>query len=43
MVSNFFKKLWFVLSEVFSSFRKNNDLTAASSLTFYAMLALIPI
>jgi membrane protein len=42
MVSNFFKKPWFVLSESFSSFRKNNDLTAASSLAFYAMLALIP-
>jgi membrane protein len=42
MLRNFFKKLWFVLSEAISSFRKNNDLTAASSLAFYAMLALIP-
>ena len=42
IVSNSFKKLWFVLSEALSSFRKNNDLTAASSLAFYAMLALIP-
>ena len=41
-MSTFFKKLSLVLSEVFSSFRKNNDLTAASSLAFYAMLALIP-
>ncbi len=42
MVSNPLKKFWFVLSEALSSFRKNNDLTAASSLAFYAMLALIP-
>jgi membrane protein len=42
MVSNFYKKSWSVLSEAFSSFRKGNDLTAASSLAFYAMLALIP-
>ena len=41
-VSDLFKKLSLVLSRVFSSFRKNNDLTAASSLAFYAMLALIP-
>ena len=42
IVPNSFKKFWFVLSEAFSSFRKNNDLTAASSLAFYAMLAVIP-
>ena len=42
MVSNSFKKPWFILSEAVSSFRKNNDLTAASSLAFYAMLAVIP-
>jgi membrane protein len=42
IVSDFFKKLRLVLPEAFSSFRKNNDLTAASSLAFYAMLALIP-
>jgi membrane protein len=42
LVSNSIKKPWFVLSEAFSSFRKNNDLTAASSLAFYAMLAIIP-
>ena len=36
------KKLTIVLSEVFSSFRRNNDLTAASSLAFSATLALIP-
>lgn len=36
------RKLRVVVSEAFSSFRKNNDLTAASSLAFSAMLALIP-
>ena len=41
-VYNFIKKVWFVHSAALSSFRKNNDLTAASSLAFYAMLALIP-
>ena len=42
IVSAFLKKLWIVLVESFSSFRKNNDLTAASSLAFSAGLALIP-
>ncbi len=36
------KKQWLVLSEALSSFMRNNDLTAASSLAFSAMLALIP-
>ena len=36
------KKHWLVLTEALSSFMRNNDLTAASSLAFSAMLALIP-
>jgi len=36
------KKVWAVLSEASSAFVRNNDLTAASSLAFSAMLALIP-
>ena len=36
------KKSWMVSADVFSSFRRNNDLAAASSLAFSAMLALIP-
>lgn len=36
------KKQWLVFIEALSSFRRNNDLTAASSLAFSAMLALIP-
>jgi len=36
------KKQWLVLTEALSSFMRNNDLTAASSLAFSAMLALIP-
>ncbi len=36
------KKIQIVLSESFSSFRKNNDLSAASSLAFSATIALIP-
>lgn len=36
------KKVWVVISDAFSSFRKNNDLSAASSLAFSATLALIP-
>ncbi len=39
---DFLQKMRFVLSEAFLSFRKNNDLTAASSLAFSAMLALVP-
>lgn len=39
---DFIKKLGVLLSEAFGSFRKNNDMTAASSLAFFAMLALIP-
>lgn len=40
--SDHIKKTWAVLSEAMSSFARNNDLTAASSLAFSAMLALIP-
>jgi membrane protein len=36
------KKQWLVFTEALSSFMRNNDLTAASSLAFSAMLALIP-
>ncbi len=36
------KKIQIVLSEAFSSFRRNNDLSAASSLAFSATIALIP-
>jgi membrane protein len=36
------KKQWLVLTEALSSFMRHNDLTAASSLAFSAMLALIP-
>ena len=36
------KKQWLVLTQALSSFMRNNDLTAASSLAFSAMLALIP-
>ncbi len=42
VAADFLKKLRIVLSEAFSSFRKNNDLSAASSLAFSATLALIP-
>jgi membrane protein len=42
MVTDFIKKLRIVASETFSSFRKNRDLTAASSLAFSSTLALIP-
>jgi membrane protein len=40
--SDFIKRLWIVLVEAISSFRRNNDLTSASSLAFSATLALIP-
>jgi membrane protein len=42
VVSDLFKRLWIVLVEAISSFRRNNDLTSASSLAFSATLALIP-
>jgi membrane protein len=42
MIRDFFKRFRVVLSEAFSSFMRNNDLTAASSLAFSATLALIP-
>lgn len=41
-MSDFMKKVWSVVTEALSSFRKNNGLTAASSLAFSAMLAIIP-
>ena len=40
--ADFYKKTGVVLAEASSAFRRNNDLTAASSLAFSAMLALIP-
>jgi membrane protein len=40
--SDLFKRLWIVLVEAISSFRRNKDLTSASSLAFSATLALIP-
>ncbi len=40
--TDYIKKQWLVLAEALSSFMRNNDLTAASSLAFSAMLALIP-
>jgi len=36
------KKSWMIAAETFSSFRRNNDLDAASSMAFSAMLAIIP-
>lgn len=42
MLPDLLKKMWTVLAEAFSSFRRNNDLAGASSLAFSAMLALIP-
>jgi membrane protein len=42
MFGDFLKKLLVVFSEALASFRKNKDVTAASSLAFSATLALIP-
>jgi membrane protein len=42
MQRDFFKKSRIVLADAIASFRRNNDLTAASSLAFSATLALIP-
>ena len=36
------KKSWMIAVETFSSFRRNNDLAAASSMAFSSMLAIIP-
>lgn len=36
------KKTWMIIVEILFSFRRNNDLAAASSLAFSAMLAIIP-
>jgi membrane protein len=41
-ISDIATKSWMIASETFSSFRKNNDLAAASSMAFSSMLALIP-
>lgn len=43
MVLDLLNNVQVVLSGAFSSFRKNNDLSAASSLAFSATLALIPV
>src|SRR5512143_239451 len=40
--ADFNAKLRMALSETFTAFQKNNDLTAASSLAFSATLTLIP-
>jgi len=42
MFKDLLKKIWVVISKASSSFRKNDDLSAASSLVFSAALALIP-
>jgi YihY family inner membrane protein len=42
IVADILKKIQLVLSEAFSSFRRNNGLSAASSLAFSATIALIP-
>jgi len=42
LFSDFLKKFWITFGEAMASFRRNNDLSAASSLAFSAMLALIP-
>jgi membrane protein len=42
IVADGLNKIRIVLAETFSHFRKNNDLSAASSLAFSATLALIP-
>ncbi len=42
MPSELLKKIRALLADAAASFRRNNDLTAASSLAFSAMLALIP-
>jgi membrane protein len=42
MLRRYLKKLWAILADAASSFRQNNDLTAAASLAFTATLALIP-
>jgi membrane protein len=43
MVRDLLKNVKAVIAEAFISFRKNNDLSAASSLAFSATLALIPV
>jgi len=41
-INDIVKKIWMIAAETISSFRRNNDLAAASSMAFSAMLALIP-
>lgn len=41
-ISDIIKKSWMIAGETVSSFRRNNDLAAASSMAFSAMLAIIP-
>jgi YihY family inner membrane protein len=43
MISDLLKNVQVVISGAFSSFRKNNDLSEASSLAFSATIALIPV
>ena len=43
MVLDFLKNVLIVVKGAFSSFRKNNDLSAVSALSFSATLALIPV
>ena len=42
ILSDIANKSWMIANETVSSFRRNNDLAAASSMAFSAMLALIP-
>jgi membrane protein len=42
MLDEFLKKIWIILADAAASFRKNNGLSAASSLAFSTTLALIP-
>ena len=43
MVLDFLKHILGVITGAFSSFRKNNDLSAVSALSFSATIALIPV
>lgn len=43
MIADFLHKIRVVFSEAFFSFKKNKDLTAASSLAFSSTLAIIPV
>jgi membrane protein len=41
-IADITKKSWMIVAEAFSSFRRNDDIAAASSMAFSAMLAIIP-